>query len=310
MAAPVLEAAPARLVHKLAADEVLLAGWRRVGEAEFRVATRWPREHGYYFAADGHADPMLLIETLRQCLPLLSHAAFGAPLATHLVWESFGLRLSPEALAAGRPLDEVEIEARCLDLRRRAGGPADLTLSFAVRRHDVELASARTHFYIQAPAVYRRLRGEAVHLSSAELRPAILPAPVCAAAVGRGASRDVLLSATDRPDVWQLRVETTHPIYFDHPVDHLPGAALLDAAMQAARAAAADDPRGPVTVTAIAGDFTAFVELDETCLVHARRLPAAEPGHEQVRVDFTQRSATPVFSALVTTRFPVAGGAA
>lgn len=330
MFASVFEPAPARLVHKLAADEVLLDGWQRVGERDFRVATRWPREHRYYYGGPGgRAHPMLLVETVRQCLPLLSHVAFDVPLDHHLVWESFGLRIEPGALAAGGPRDGVEVEVHCDDVRVRAGRTTALALSFVIRRHEVRLATARTRFSIQAPAVYRRVRGEAVHRSSAQSRPVALPAPVSAYAVERGALSDVLLSATNRPDVWQLRVDTKHPIFFDHPGDHVPGALLLDAALQAARAAVRE-PAGTVSGLEIEAEFTAFVELGEVCLVQARR-PADDasgpvpvrcpgrgpvrgrdtghdhgsghgPGHgdRRVRVDFTQRGSRPVFSAAVT----------
>lgn len=305
MVASTFEAAPARLVHKLAADEVLLDGWRRTGEGGFLVATRWPREHGYYFAPDGRPDPMLVIETVRQCLPLLSHAAFDVPLDHRLVWESFGVSLSPDALAADQPLDDVEIEARCADLRVRGGRAADITLAFVVRRHDEELATARTRFFVQTPAVYQRIRGAAAHTSSAQTQPTVPPAAVDAAAVGRSAPSDVLLSPADRPNAWQLRVDTTHPIFFDHPVDHVPGALLIDAALQAARACL-PVPGEPLPARAIECEFATFVELCDACLIEARPLAADQPGHERVRVTFTQPVGGPVFSALVTLDRPAA----
>jgi hypothetical protein len=304
MSTSVFEAAPARLVHKLAAAEVLLDGWRRVGEGDFRVATRWPREHEYYVGPDGRGEPMLLIESVRQCLPLLSHVAFDVPLDHHLVWETFGVQIAPGALDARRPLDEIEIEAHCDDLRVRGGRAARLTLSFVIRRHDERLATAQTRFCVQSPAVYRRIRGESVHKSSADGRPEVLPATVSPSSVGRWTPSGVLLSPTDRPDVWRVRADTRHPIHFDHPVDHMPGALLLDAALQAAHAAVHEQV-GPISAIGIIGiecDFTAFLELDDACLVKAQRLQADEAGDDQmkVRVTFTQRGTSPAFSAVVT----------
>ncbi|WP_442819295.1 AfsA-related hotdog domain-containing protein [Streptomyces sp. NBC_01236] len=63
-----------------------------------------------------------------------------------------------------------------------------------------------------------------------------LPPPAGLTPFGRDRFEDAVLAATDRPDRWQLRVDTTHPALFDHLVDHAPGILLLEAARQAARA--------------------------------------------------------------------------
>ncbi|WP_142212826.1 AfsA-related hotdog domain-containing protein [Streptomyces sp. SLBN-118] len=62
------------------------------------------------------------------------------------------------------------------------------------------------------------------------MRLLLLPPPACLTPFGRDRFEDVVLAATDRPDRWQLRVDTTHPILFDHLVDHAPGMLLLEPA--------------------------------------------------------------------------------
>ncbi|WP_260845011.1 AfsA-related hotdog domain-containing protein [Streptomyces sp. SLBN-31] len=47
---------------------------------------------------------------------------------------------------------------------------------------------------------------------------------------------DVVLSPLGQPHRWQLRVDTRHPVLFDHIVDHVPGMLLIEAARQAATA--------------------------------------------------------------------------
>jgi hypothetical protein len=303
------EAVPIRFVHKLAAGEVLLDGWRRTGESSCLVAAKWPRTHDYYAGPDGRRHPMLLIESVRQCLPLVSHAVFDVPLEHHLVWESFGCRTVPSALDADSPRDGVEIHVHCDDVRMRGTRVAALALSLAVRRGDAELATAWTRFTIQAPGVYRRVRGEAACRSSAVGRPATLPPPVHPVSVGRRLESDVLLSATDRPRVWRLRVDTRHPIFFDHPVDHVPGALLLDAALQAAHAGTHQPdrpglPSRPVRSVEIDCHFGQFVEIDDPCRIEAQPLPVAYAGHEPVKVVIrrqgTQPGAEPAFVSVVT----------
>lgn len=60
--------------------------------------------------------------------------------------------------------------------------------------------------------------------------------------VGGQDSRDVVLAAADvrSPHRRQPRVDTAHPVCFDHPADHVPGMVLLEAAPQVAHA-----PTGP-----------------------------------------------------------------
>jgi hypothetical protein len=295
-------AVSAQLVHKQSAEQMLLEDWRQAGERGYLITARWSRARGrfreFYFEPDGRPDPMLVIESVRQCLPLLSHAAFGVPLDHHLVWESFGCRLVPDALDADEPLDRVEIDVHCDDVRRRGARVTMLAFRFVLRRGGAELATAWTRFAVHPPGVYLRVRGDSASRSSAELH-LTPPEPVNPREVGRRAEAYVLLSATQRPDAWLLRLDTGHPIFFDHPVDHVPGALLLDAALQTARAAA-HDPDGPSRAVEIDSRFSRFVELDVPCELEAKPMPSADAEHEQVEVTCTSQSAGPAFCSVVT----------
>lgn len=209
---------------------MLLDGWRRTGERTHQVIARWPRGDSLYTGPDGRPDPMLYIEAVRQCLPLLSHAAFAVPLEHHLVWESFRCALGPDAPEPGRRLDEAIIDVHCDEVRARGTRVTALTLSFTMRQDTAILATAHTRFTVQTPPVYRRLRGERLGTSSASLPRSPLPEPLNARSVGRLAESDVLLAASARPYAWRLRADMRHPVFFDHPVDHIPGALLLGAA--------------------------------------------------------------------------------
>ena len=303
--APAFESVHAQLVHKQSADGVLLGGWRSTGALSHQVVAQWSRIHDGYLGPDGRPDPMLYIETVRQCLPLLSHVAFGVPLENHLVWESFSCAIATDSAEAGRLLDEAEIDVWCEEVRTRGPRVTALALRFTVRHGSTVLATAHTRFTIQIPLVYQRLRGERGRTSSADQHHA-LPPPLPARAVGRLMTSEVLVSATNRPRSWYLRVDTLHPVYFDHPVDHVPGALLLGAAFQAAYATVHESgqPLQQFLPVEINGRFIHFVELGDPCEVTAQPAREAAPGRKQVEVTVQQQGARqdaePSFQAVVT----------
>lgn len=291
-------AVPKQLVHKNAAHEVLLTGWRPTGPSAYRVSARWPRRHRIYGARRGLHDPQLLLETIRQTFPLLSHAVFDVPLGHQLIWDQFSYALVPEGLSVDAPGgEEVELDVVCQDLRRRGTRVTALTLAYVVSRAGVPLATAQSRFTVQTPAVYQRLRAGRGDAPQQMSRAVPLTFPIPAARAGRSAPRDVTLAATDRSHRWQLRVDTAHPAYFDHPVDHVPGALLLDAAGQAAQALACP---APVLAVAMECEFSRYVELDRPCWVEALTLLPDSTRRDRARVTFQQGAEDPSCALTVT----------
>ncbi|MGI5048462.1 AfsA-related hotdog domain-containing protein, partial [Streptomyces sp. JAC25] len=72
--------------------------------------------------------------------------------------------------------------------------------------------------------VHRRLRGEPCE---GDWNTWSWPGPVEPRTVGRSAPVDVVLSSGDRPRHCQLRNDVEHAVLYDHPVDHVPGLALM-----------------------------------------------------------------------------------
>ncbi|MFC5665087.1 ScbA/BarX family gamma-butyrolactone biosynthesis protein [Kitasatospora misakiensis] len=308
-------AVPKEYVHKQASEEVLLTGWEQSAENSFRITARWPRDHRTYGVRDGQHDPMLLVETVRQTFPLLSHVAFDVPLGHQLIWDHFGYALLPGGLRAGASAavprqrtpgepcrtaghDEVQIDVVCEDVLRRGNRVAALTLAYVVSRAGEPIATARTRFTVQTPAIYRRLRGDKGDPTEMMARALPLPTPIPPTLAGRETPHEVLLAATDRAHRWQLRVDTNHPTHFDHPVDHTPGLLLLDAARQAAQAL--HHPT-PVTAIAMECDFRHYVELDEPCLLDATPLPPDPTHGHRVHLTLHQPPGPPACTILLTT---------
>ncbi|MFD3860010.1 AtaL-like protein, partial [Streptomyces cyaneofuscatus] len=115
--------------------------------------------------------------------------------------------------------------------------------------------------------------------------------------VGRSSVRDVVLSPTNTAHQWQLRVDTTHTVLFDHPHDHVPGMVLLEAADQIARAEA--QPQAAIPV-AFDTTFRRYVEFDRPCVLTAEPVEPDAQGRSRVLVSASQADQV-VFRTTVTT---------
>lgn len=247
---------PRQLVHRAAVAETFLTDWERTGADRFRLCAQWPRAHQLHVSCDRSAyEPLLVAETVRQCGALLSHAEYQAPLDHCFVLKELRLTTYPEHLAVGGAPAEPVLDVTVFDVRHRAGRPTAFRYDTDVRLGCERVASAHIAVSWTSASVYRRLRGgrTADTVSSLPLPPA-LPAGT----VGRALAADVVLAPPDRPGRWQLRVDTAHPVFFDHPLDHVPGMLLLEAARQAVRAVTA----GPDSCASFRAAFHQYAELD------------------------------------------------
>ncbi|WP_225824271.1 ScbA/BarX family gamma-butyrolactone biosynthesis protein [Streptomyces naphthomycinicus] len=287
---------PQAHTHKANPAEVLLTSWCRTAPDTYTVNATWPATHDFYATRHGLHDPLLLSETVRQTLPLLSHAAYQVPFGHQLLWQSFRWDLEPGLLRAeGRPA-AVELRIVCSDVRYRKERAAAMVLSAQAWREGCRLAEVRTYFTVQDRAIYTRLRGAYADIQLANARALPVPPPVPAHLVGKDRGEDVVLAAAEGDNRWQLRVDTSHPILFDHPVDHAPGMLLLEAARQAAQATA--HPRATV-VTGMDTTFIRYAELDAPCWIDARPLPGSVAGPRRVLVTARQHGEE-IFTDVVT----------
>jgi 2-oxo-3-(phosphooxy)propyl 3-oxoalkanoate synthase len=265
---------PREFVHKSTHAEVLLTGWRQCGEREFEVGAQWPRDHGFWRTDGGVQDPMLLVETTRQVLPLLSHTAYGVPRDHQLIWDHHQCAFAAPLLrVTDRPADVVlRISAshapagngrlRRLTLKMTAGIPDGRTLG-----------TATTVFSAHRPEVYARLRGPGTPPPPEAMAAALpAPAPVGPSLVGRESDREVVLGPAEGTGRRQLRVLTSSPWLFDHPVDHLPGMLLMEAARQCGLLGTSG--RRPHLVR-LEAEFTRYVDLDAPSFIEILSGPEA-----------------------------------
>ncbi|MFC4507658.1 MULTISPECIES: ScbA/BarX family gamma-butyrolactone biosynthesis protein [Streptomyces] len=287
-------------VHKRKQVEVLLARWERTGSDTFTVTASWPSDHSFYQTADGLYDPLLFVETVRQNVPLISHVGYDVPPGSHLIWQTLTCEVSPSAMRITGTAATIELRISCSQVIRRGSRMAALTMDVVALRDGLLLGTARARFTCNPPAVYRRLRGARGDLESV-LATALPPAPpVDAELVDRVRQTDVVLSASEFPHRWLLRTDPTHPILFDHPVDHAPGMLLLEAARQATHALSPAAYSAPVRLDAT---FTRYVELDQPCWIVAETDLPDLTGRPRAVVTALQAGET-AFSCSVATRAP------
>ncbi|MFG3498306.1 ScbA/BarX family gamma-butyrolactone biosynthesis protein [Streptomyces sp. NPDC047928] len=259
-------------------DEFLLVtGWQRATDRDFTFRVTWPAVQG-----DLAYDPRLLAQTVRQTGLVVAHAEYGVPLTHQTMLSTLGFTISPGLrLPRDRPSAlDVQVTVAEAGSGRRANG--SLRMDFHVLLGGATVARAEAAFGWISPGAYRRVRGDRVDVDWGAWP---LPEAIGAEHVGRASAADVVLAAGDRPGRWLLRNDTGNRLLFDHPVDHVPGLALLEAAHQAAHALPAPAPLVP---SGIAAAYQRYVEFDRPCWIEAASLPAAAPGERLVRVTGTQ----------------------
>ncbi|MGW0610468.1 ScbA/BarX family gamma-butyrolactone biosynthesis protein [Streptomyces sp. NPDC002788] len=285
------------LAHRTTETDVFPTRWSRISGTRFRLTAHWPAAHPFFEPVDErHQDPMIVGETLRQASMVLAHAEFGAPADTHFVMWDLTVSLDPSALLPADAAEPVDIDVVCSEIRRRGRVLASMRTTMEFRRAGRFVARGTGSTGCTSPLAYRRLR--AGRLDAWDTPVPLLPG-VAPEVAGRSRTEDVVLAPADRTGVWQLRVDTGHPVLFPRPNDHVPGMVLFEAARQAATAASGQRPFLPRTMTAA---FARYTELHSPCRLETE-LFDQDPGEVTVRVTGRQDGEV-VFTATLTSARP------
>lgn len=250
---------PRELVHRAALSEVLLTDSVRVDDDEFVVGAQWPRAHSFYGPdIDGRHDPMLVAETLRQAGLLLGHRYYNVPSGHQFIMRHLGFMVDGD-LHVGTAPTELSATLSCSRMRRSAGGQLRSTeLAMRLWRGTDPVAQAWATMACVSPELWDRLQGTAP--------PTDAPTGgrrLDAVTVGRAQPADVLLWAVPGAgDSFALRCDPAHPVLFDHPLDHVPGMAQLEAFRQAATVLAAGSDRPVAPLLRLEATFEHAVGLD------------------------------------------------
>ncbi|GHG91373.1 ScbA/BarX family gamma-butyrolactone biosynthesis protein [Streptomyces lanatus] len=260
--------------HLRREEYLLVTGSRRLAAGEFALGVRWPAVQG-----DLPYDPRILAQTIRQTGLVVAHAEYGVPLTHQTMLSTLSFRIAPGLRIPRGRTSALDVHVTVSEAGGRRRTTSALHMTFQVLRDGEPLARAESEFTWISERVYDRLRGtrRSVHWGSWPV-----PAPLDARLAGRAGPSDVALSAGDRPGRLLLRNDPGNHLLFDHPVDHVPGLALLEAADQAAHTLHSPTP---FTSTTIEATYWRYVEFDQPCWLETEPLPT--PG--AVRVTGTQQ---------------------
>ncbi|WP_179466331.1 AfsA-related hotdog domain-containing protein [Mycolicibacterium vinylchloridicum] len=282
------------LVHKRAVSEVLVTSVSNQA-GTWTVHAQLPRLHSFHTDVVGrqraYYDPLLVLEAFRQGCIAASHLFYYAPPDARHTVRYYELSVVD--------LDQLECGSETLDLelnivvqkefRREDHGPVHGLEVRAVVAHEgakaVEVSAAFGWMPLQKWDVMR---------AGASWDPGPQPAPTDVRTVGRTRAENVVIGepihATEGGSASApLVVDINHATLFDHPLDHLPGGLMIEAARQLSLTI--DDSR----VSSLVGpswlriDFHSFAEMDAVNTVVMTQ-DAADP--LTFRGDITQSGKT------------------
>lgn len=309
------------LVHRHADDEVFVTDHVALDDGRFAVAARLPSAHRYFNDDPGPSapvDPMLLLECSRQAGTVVAHRHLGVPTDTAFLIAEWSIALDGETARpeSGPGSGELTMVIEVQDAKQRGEALLGATLMTELYLAGRRVASSTVVAGYPSRAGYRSFRTRQ-RSSPAPLSDAMPPrgggTPADGRRVGRTREENVVLASVRRTGggtVAELDVPVAHPVFYDHPLDHVPATALFEAARQAALAAivpeTAEESAGtaaPWRVSALSARFGRFVELDGPTEVSARVEQTGDS--RSVRVLFEQDGAT-ACACEVTVRPPAA----
>ncbi|MGH8883249.1 MAG: ScbA/BarX family gamma-butyrolactone biosynthesis protein, partial [Stackebrandtia sp.] len=279
------------LVHRAAVSEVFVTSLAATHDGFFQVGAQWPRAHQFFGPKSRLHDPMLLTESIRQATLAIAHQYYQVPHDSHFVMNEISYEIDKQGIELGcRPADVV-LTAVTSDIRKRGKTVAGMRIDFTCHRDGRRAGAGHVTWRCISAATYARVRG--ARIDTTEVREK-QPAPVAPHLVGRQQDCAVVLAPSAVDNLWLIRVDTDHPVMFDHPVDHVPGMMAMEAARQAALLVMGDAHAVPVKGSFA---FDHYVELDAPCVVAAA--PVGETaGDGRVRVKFEQSGRTAVVGDL------------
>lgn len=250
-----------QLVHKANPQACLISGWSPLQPPEsYVLEIDWSSADSSFESGTDGLDVLLVAETVRQAGLLIPHIGFGVPRNWVYVMSSLEVEVFTEL--SGRAANNVGAQVECRDVIYRDSALQALTvnLRFSAEHRDVAIGVGKLR--VLPPDIYLRLRSNSIS-------PATFEAPTSATLQSfdgssaqyflREADADITddLLGGDLNGGTELRVDTRHPVYFDHPSDHIPGMVAIEACRQLV--ARDEGIRSPARMTAL---FHRYLEYD------------------------------------------------
>jgi len=305
---------PRSLVHRRAVAEVLATSVSRSADGTFHIGAQLPRRHPLFsdsLAEQPRADPMFFVELCRQSMFVVAHTYYDVPLGRLFILRHLALTVTDPAALAARP-EPAEVVVRCRDTRRfrdRTGQTVGLDLDCRVSVDGRPGIDVKVGMKWVLPAGWAAVRGPVADSVAAPVPPGRIPAHL----IGRHDPANVVVTpmlppSAGEPDRYAagLVVDTGHPTFFDHEIDHLSGMLQLEGLRQLGVAAvAARHALAPESLLlhGFQVKFRGFGELHDPATAVARwpgggaELAVAVHQGDRVLTDGTLRLAHPALAA-------------
>ena len=252
-----------QLVHKRTSQNVLLTGISTSGTDRFGCTGRLPDDHQFFNDAGRtpRKDILFYTELGRQASLAISHAFLGVSAEDVFIFEGSEARLTDAVWVPAFQFTPgpVAIDIAINEITRRRTN----AVSRVVAEHTMSIGGEPVFrgtgaWTAQPAALFQRLRKTSpIGSMRASLDGARqqMASNVVIAAPPRGADRTSFTTS--------LIVDYTHPYFFDHPCDHIPGMLLLEGCAQLALAAFAEATSVSAARSAVSAyrmNFLQFVE--------------------------------------------------
>jgi hypothetical protein len=292
------QTAPCSLVHRRAVGEVFVTDSAKIGGNSFLAAIQLPRAHSLWGdRVTNRHDPLAVIEAGRQATFLTVHRYLGVPLGLPFILRQVTFRAGNLAAFADNHAEPFEgvIHIALLERSEQQGVLTGLKFRGEMLAGQIPAMSLGGEIQFLQRRDYESLRAFARKRKKLEGRPIPpAPAPIDPALTGRSNWRNVAIGQGRQAGNqyrYPLIVDKTHPCFFDHPQDHVPGPLIMEAYRQAAivtaqRVGALPSPAAAVT----SGDLTflEFGEYEEIIECTAEVIGPGADGSIDVRVGLQQ----------------------
>ncbi|AZZ56884.1 hypothetical protein C5E08_13885 [Rathayibacter iranicus] len=242
----------AQFAHRHTIGEIFLVG-QVVKQGDLFISTgQVPRSNLYFndhLGRESGADPLVLIEMVRQTASCIAHEYFSVPLNYKFVLNRLDFdinEISADQLGERRT---VTLVSRPSIERHRRGIPLAVSMDVDLVHNGMTIGRVSYDTTFLSPSVYSALRESSV-IRGGVSEPAVEPTAVnqiLARSVGRLNPVNIVISdpTITGADTLECVVEPhfSNPSMFEHGQDHVPGMVILEAARQAAALQVGVSPR-------------------------------------------------------------------
>ncbi|MGK5531115.1 AfsA-related hotdog domain-containing protein [Streptomyces sp. URMC 129] len=260
---------PRALAHRRQIGEVFVADSAQVGADDFYLSFQIPRAHSLW--SDRHPafhDPFASAEAARQAIFVFLHRHVGIAVGLPFSLQRISFRVEdPDAYRDdGRTALEGHLHYRVAERAHRGADVTGMTLRGAMEIGGRRAMTLTAHLAFMSKAdydVFRAFQRARKPIATARLTPARRLVPEL---VGRTVPRNVVIGVPETATgdgPFLLAADTTHPAFFDHDYDHVPGPLMAEAMRQAAVAAAHAAGAVPTPHALPVGCEAAFLDFAE-----------------------------------------------